>query len=350
MRSILSLLLIFSALMNVRLSAGEALNAALLDHRQTSDERLNSLKLEGYNAVVLLLDESDGIEGEVAAARQVLASTLGLHYWIDIGRSRAIAKAHPEWMASLQTHEEWRQHFPNFPTEEKDQVVKNFPWVPVLNKEAFDAHLARTAKILAEMPAAKTIFLNHLQGGPSACGCGNSFCRWTADYGPKKTATPLRPEAASLFVAAVKKVARGAEIVPVWTTECAEHEKETACHGVPCFRGLCWKETAKQLNPLASEARRIGVLLTSNDLPAQPKPQPEWQTIALKSFSDVLPKNGGTQITSDRLVAVLQNWEGSAVDLRTQRKQCASVGVTNVIVALTKLESSWEPRLLNLRR
>ena len=37
-------------------------------------------------------------------------------------------------------------------------------------------------------------FLNDLQAAPSACGCGNTFCRWTPDYGPIRTATELPPE------------------------------------------------------------------------------------------------------------------------------------------------------------
>ena len=351
MRRLLCLLVVSALLKTVHLRAAEILNAALIDHQQATVERLKDLRRDGYNAVVLFLDESDGIEAELAAAKRIVDSTLHLHYWLDIGRNRTLAKAHPEWMASLQTHDEWRRHFPNFPTEAKDEVVKNFPWVPVLNKEGFDAHLERTTKVLTQLPPARSVLLNHLQGAPSACGCGNSFCRWTADYGPKKTATTLGPEGASLFLASVKKIAHGAEIVPVWTTECAEHDKEDACGGVPCFRGLCWKEYAKQLNPVAKESKRIGVLLPFEDFPTGSKAGPagQWQTIALKTFTQVLPKNGGVQITPDRLVGVIQGWDVSAADVQDQRTRSASVGVTNIIVALTKLDSSWEPRLLKLR-
>ena len=86
----------------------------LIDSSQAGSDRLRELKTGGYNAAVLML--TDGSDRDtVAAAQRILSAGLDLYYWIEIARNPALADAHPEWMASLQGHPEWRRFFPSLP-------------------------------------------------------------------------------------------------------------------------------------------------------------------------------------------------------------------------------------------
>ena len=102
---------------------------------------------EPYNAVVLGLratkNKKDDRAKEDAAARLASAAGLQLFYWIEVARCPELADAHPEWMASLQGHPEWRRFYSKLPKPSDDEVVKNYPWVPVIYKESFEAHHAR---------------------------------------------------------------------------------------------------------------------------------------------------------------------------------------------------------------
>ena len=185
----------------------ERLRGALLTAEMASPIRLKELRDQGYNAVVLSLDgdSAEARQTDRLAAQRIAEAGFDLWYWIEIARNRQLADDHPQWMASLQGHQEWRRFFKDFPQPNPREVVKNYPWVPILYRETFDAQLARVKELIAARPAAKGVLLNDLQGPPSACGCGNPVCRWTADYGPLKTATPQGDDAAAHFVAAVKK-------------------------------------------------------------------------------------------------------------------------------------------------
>src|SRR5262245_41677580 len=201
--------------------------AALFTVDMATSERLAECARAGQSTVLLVLDD-DSAGGRQAlsdAARRVKDAGLGLEYWIEVGRCPELANAHPAWMASLQGHPEWRRLHNEFPQPKANEVVKNYPWVPVLYRESFDAQLDRVGRLLSDRPPSRGVWLNDLQGPPSACGCGNPVCRWTADYGPIKTATPLGDEAAAKFVAAVAKlVPGGVRVMPVWTTECERHD------------------------------------------------------------------------------------------------------------------------------
>lgn len=323
-----------------RASGADAINAALVTPDQAA--KLTASNEEGFTGAVLYLREG---EFEVArkAAGLIVEAGLALYYWIEVGRNTHLATAHPEWMASVQTHTEWRREFPDFPKESATQVVKTYPWVPVLYQESFPAHLERVRALLKGLPGARGLFLNDLQGAPSACGCGNNRCRWTADYGSRTTATTIGPNAAADFVSAVQKAAPGLEVIPVWTTECDEHEP--ACGGVPCFTGRCWKEYARQIAPVEKLSRRLGVMLppaVSDRSILSPSAN------ALRSFTEVLPANRGPEIASGRLIAVVPGAELAAGELKRQRGLCRAAGVTNTIVSLTKIDQSWEPRLFDL--
>lgn len=335
----------------------DRLRGALLTAEMASTLRLVELRDQGYNAIVLSLD-SDSAEARQAdqsAAKRVTDAGFQLWYWIEIARNQQLADAHPQWMASLQGHQEWRRYFKDFPQPKPGEVVKNYPWVPILYRESFDAQLARVEALLAARPASRGVMLNDLQGPPSACGCGNPVCRWTADYGPIKTATVLGDDAAARFVAAVKK-ARGdsVQVIPVWTTECEAHDvdNDALCAGVGCYKGICWKAYTRQLQPLAEQSPTIGALLLYKEFGQDTKHYPQragWIGHALQGFQTMPPQNNGKAIVASRLVAVVQGWDVSRDELAAQQKQAETAGAAGWVVAFAKIDQSWSPRIVSVR-
>ena len=337
--------------------AADGMNAVMLSDQQVSGDELSELKSRGkVTAVVLQLNgltDEQKVQ-ELEAAICIRDSGLALYYWIEIAHCPELADAHPEWMASLQGHPEWRRLFKDAPVAESDkEVIKNYPWVPVLYREAFDAHLARVRRFLDGKPAPIGLFLNDLQGAPSACGCGHPLCRWTADYGPIKTATLATTDAAALFVSAVAKLAPESEIIPVWATECEEHdgEKDGLCAGVGCYNGICWKAWTKQLVPLVATSERVGVLLPfrmfdRDDL--RYGKTAGWVQQAVKMFQVMPLQNEGKPIESERLIAVLQGWDVSDADVDAQQRQAALAGVGGIVLVRTKIDQSWKPQLYKL--
>ena len=330
------------------------LRGAMLHAETATSDQLAVLKKDGYTSVVLQIQSSaeNPIKEVIAASNQISSAGLELGYWLEIAHCAEMADDHPLWMASLQGHPEWRRFFKDIPFPKEGETIKNYPWVPILYEESFAAHLARVKKLVAELPPAKQLFLNDLQGSPSACGCGNPVCRWTADYGPVVTATKLGDDAAARFVAAVRKlVPKETAVVPVWTTECEEHDKEknALCAGVGCFKGICWKAYTKQLMPVAEGSPQIGVLLLykefGQDTSAYKEPA-GWIQHSLAGFSQMPPKNGGKAIGPERLIAVLQ---GSGVTERQLADQIARVQdarCPNYLVAFAKIDQSWKPKLI----
>jgi len=186
-------------------------NGVLITAAQATNALLRSFKLEGYHAAVLNLDAANP-SGNSVAARRIRQAGLDLYYWIEVAHNSALADAHPEWMASIQTHPEWRRFFPSLPQTKTNEVVKTYPWVPVGYQETFSVHLDRVRQLVKGNPAPEGIFLSDLQAAPSACGCGHHLCRWTSDYGPIATATRLGNDAAARFVAEVgRDLLAGAE-------------------------------------------------------------------------------------------------------------------------------------------
>src|SRR5439155_8973266 len=218
-------------------------------------------------------------------------------------------------------HPEWRRLFPQAPQPRDGEVVKNYPWVPVLYQETFAAQLQRIADLLHGLPAVTGVFLNDLQAAPSACGCGNVLCRWTPDYGPVRTATRLPDDAAARFVAAVRGLVPASTVIPVWTPECEEQEKDAACAGVACFQGACWREYTAQLMPVARECDTLAALCLyrafGRDLPRYGG-EAGWVRQALLSFPEMPPKRGGQAIAPGRVVAILQGWDATDAQRQAQ--------------------------------
>lgn len=331
-------------------SAGTFHTTALIDPAQVNDTYLAHLKTEGFAAAALTVTDSNAA-AVASAARQITATPLSLDYWIEVARNPVLADTRPEWMASVQTHEEWRRLFPGFPPCPSNAVVKVYPWTPIAYQESFSFHVERVASLLQRQPPPRRLYLNGLQSGPSACGCGHLLCRWTADYGPRKTATPLPARAAADFIAAVKSRCPGVEVVPVWTTECEQEDRETVCGGVGCYGGACWREWTAQLTPVTREAPFVGVLLLvgafDRDLPRYGKPM-GWITHALQSFQWMPPKYGAQATPVNRLLPVLQGWDMTPARVRAQLDLAAATGSSGAVVALTRIDQSWSPRLFHL--
>jgi hypothetical protein len=333
-----------------RLMAVPVKQMALLNPGQVNEQKLVEIRKAGFTSIALTLTETNGAL-RAAAVEAVRRAGLDLDYWIEIGRNSALADAHPEWMASIQTHKEWRRFFPQFPATPSNAVVKAYPWVPALYRETFDVHLQRVKQLLADRPAPVHLFLNDLQAAPSACGCGHPLCRWTPDYGPLTSATRLGNDAAAQFVQSVKHIRPETDVIPVWTTECEEHDREGLCAGVGCFRGNCWQEWTAQLDPLAAENITIGVLLLyrafDRDLPIYHQPA-GWIAAALESFQKMPLRYQPEGVPARRLLAVLQGWDVTPEQVQAQIARATEAGAAGVLVAFTAIDQSWSPRLFTL--
>ena len=325
---------------------------ALLTAEMATPQQLAELKAQGFADAVLRLDDvgPQAAQADSAAAQRITSADLRLHYWIEIGRCPQLADEHPGWIASLQGHQEWRRLHPDFPQPKASEVVKCYPWVPILYREAFAAHLKRVERLLADRPPPVSLLLNDLQGPPTACGCGNPVCRWTADYGPIKTATTEGDDAAARFVAKVEALAgENIRVIPIWTTECEEHDvaKDALCAGVGCFKGICWKAYTKQLQPLAEQSPTIGALLLYKEFGQDTKAYREpagWVGHAVRGFATMPPKHGGKAVEPQRLIAVLQGWDVTAEQIAAQRTQAEAVGAGGFLVAFAKIDQSWSPK------
>ncbi len=304
-----------------------------------------------FNTIVIILDDDTQNAVVNLAAKQITQAGLKLGYFIEVGRNPKLADAHPTWMASLQGHAQWRQQFPDSAMPTKRQVVKNYPWVPILYKETFAAHLERIKILTASTLTPATIYLNDLQGAPSACGCGHPLCRWTADYGPILTATPLGNDAAAKFTQQVQRLFPESNVIPIFVSECEQADKDTVCCGVACFEGRCWKDFTKQLDPLADVANQIGVACFfkefQRNLPRYPQTA-GFVRYALDSFESMPKLRAGKGVAPTRLIAVLQGWEVTAEEIQAQIDRAREANALGYLLIKTPIDQSWEPRIIDL--
>jgi hypothetical protein len=323
-----------------------------IDFNQTS-----AWKNEGFDAVVLVLDDRFEAAAYEKAAKAIGASSLALYYWIEVARNPALAGEHPEWMASLGMHDDWRNHFPNVRALEDGEVAKAWPWTPIAYRQAFDAHLSRIKRLLERVPSDyRGLLLNDLQGGPSACGCGNLQCRWAIDYGVPSTTEKLPGvDWAAVFVAEVGKLAPNKTIVPVWTTECevqdmapgkrADAEFSTGfCGDVDCFDN-CRNRFAEQWSALqATTTRPTGLLVLHKELQ---RDRQEYGATAqwIKQAVDYLDRLD-QPVPHQRLWLVVQGYEVTPAEERAARETAKSAGAGAVLVARTRIDQSYQPRIV----
>ena len=349
----LGLLALICGMLATNTFAAEAtvsLRAVLLDAQQLDESRAATLRLAEFNAVVLRVETKHSSREEIVRAFAIAQRhQLPCHFWIEVARCPALADKRPELMASLQGHPEWRRFFPKSKEPSDDQVVKTYPWVPIMSREGFDAQLARVTKLLEGLPTPDGLFLNDLQGAPSACGCGHPLCRWTTDYGPKRTTAKLGPDAAAQFVNAVSKATRVPRVIPVWATECEAHDKQELCAGIGCYEGLCWKEFVKQLTPLAERPDPIALLVPfrefERDLPIYPD-RAGWIREAVELMQTQPRRHRGTPVSAERLITVLQGWDVTQREVMAQIAQSQLAGAGGCIVSLVPIDQSWEPRIM----
>ena len=327
---------------------------------QVSPQAIENWKAEGFNAVVLLLDETNTAAVKAAAAPLANAA-MPFQYWIEVGRNVSFANAHPQWTASVGMHEDWRKNFSKPPQARAGEVVKAFPWVPINYKEAFAAHIKRVEQLLRDVPANYSgLLLNHLQAGPTSCGCGNLQCRWATDYQVPATGTRVGDDAAAQFVRAVQTLTPNTPVVPVWTTECehddlpaakrADRRSTGLCGTVGCATAACPKEFANQWESLAKDhPYPVALLALHNDFArtnAAFAQGPAWVPRTVAYLDDTLREQGKTSFPLGRLWLVVQG--ATPDEERAARKVAANARVANVIVSRVRLDQSFEPRIVRV--
>lgn len=337
------------------------LEMVLVTADAVTGDRVAGWKKEGFGAVAVVLGDDVEATALQTAAKTVADAGLAWYVWVEVGRNPALARDHPEWMASLGSHDDWRTRFPKVRPPEKGEVAKAWPWVPITYREAFDAHLARVKRLLARVPdGCRGVLLNDLQGGPSACGCGNVQCRWATDYGVPATAAKLAgPGVAARFVAAVVHLAPGREVIPVWTTECEEEDLPADkrpsggwgtghCGGVECL-ATCRKRYAEQWTALQADRKGpTGLLLLHKEFGRDRKEYggpANWITQGV-GYAE---KAGAKATPRGRLWLVVQGYGVPASDEAAARRVALKLGPGAVVVARTPIDQSYEPRVLPVK-
>ena len=153
-------------------------------------------------------------------------------------------------------------------------------------------------------------------------------------------------------MSAVATLAPKSRVIPVWTTECEAMDKEVFCAGVGCFAGLCWKEYTAQLMLVASRFDALGVLLLfrsfDRNLPRYGSTG-GWVKHGLNSFVEMPPKWQGTAVPIKTLIPILQGWDVTPAEQQAQIRQSQEAGVGSYVMAVTKIDQSWEPRIVKVQ-
>ena len=341
------------------------LEAVIVEAAAVTPEKTAAWAKAGQHAIVVVLDEETDPEAYRAVAQTVSRAGLDLYYWIEVARNKKLADAHPRWMASLGMHDDWQKRFPETRAPVKDlEVAKAYPWVPIGYSEGFEAHRLRVEELLKRATEPyRGLLLNDLQAGPAACGCGNLQCRWALDYGVPATATKLPGhDVAVRFLAEVRTLVPEKVVIPVWMTEC-EHSDLSAklragapttglCGSVPCSTGTCPKIFAKQWAPLVADRNTaIGLLVLQNEL-ARSGPlyaASPWVANAVE-YVDTIPASLGEKtLPHDRLWLVLQGYDINDADQAAARKAARETHPAAILTALTRLDQSFEPRVISIK-
>jgi hypothetical protein len=325
-------------------------------------ENARKWRAEGFRTLVAVLDEAYQPAVYQRASRDASDAGTDLYYWIEVARNRRLADAHPQWLASLGMHDDWRRDFPRLRKTEPQEVVKAYPWVPIGYRGAFDAHLERVRNLLKRVPPAyRGVLVNDLQGGPSSCGCGNLQCRWALDYHVPKTAEALAgDDVAARWLARVKSLAGDKQVIPVWTTECEEldlaRDKRAGaassglCGDVGCATSTCPKVFSKQWRALVeNQPGPIGVLLTEKQLERQGSlygPAGAWIAQGIEYLDRVPPMHGAPAVGHERLWLVVEGDESGGEAEVARRAVAAKSGAAMVVVARTRIDQTFEPRIV----
>lgn len=336
------------------------LQIVLVDAKSVSANSISDWQNDGFKAVAVVLHESTPESTYHSVASQISNAKLDLFYWIEVARDPEMATKNPAWMAALGVHTDWQKNYPQFPEPGVGQVAKAFPWVPIVYREAYDAHLARIDQLLRRVPNGwRGLLLNDLQAGPSSCGCGNLQCRWAIDYHVATTATPIGgDDVAAHFVSEVHKRVGDKMVVPVWTTECSEVDLPSSknggrpstgfCGTVGCAHSACAEIFSAQWTALrTNNISPIALLATHtsfNRLNPDLGGGPTWVTNAIAYVNSTLASQQAKPTSPDHLWVVIDGQ--SNADATKAREAAAQSGVSGVIVSKIKIDQSYEPRML----
>jgi hypothetical protein len=328
-------------------------------------ERPGALAAQGFNAIAVTADEETPGEWIADVARWTRRDGLRFYLWINVGRNPRLAERHPEWIAGMGAHEDWRRNRNEPPTPGAGERVGVYPWTPIWYRAVLEDRRAAIKKMVE--PHRKDlagVFLNQVQGAPAACGCGNYQCRWTVDYrmpgGPEK----VEGSPSALLVQGLKKDLPGVEWIPVLVTECEKVDQDDQgdratglCGTVHCFDGLCWKESTKELEPLFKEVAGPVALLLSEDAFGRTSPSRGlgysdygpggWPRNAIRLFTGMFEKQGHAPVSPEKLLAVI---DGRGLGAEERRSLLADVapllGVRGVVITADSIDESWEPRIV----
>jgi hypothetical protein len=317
-------------------------------------------KKEGFDAIVLVLNERFEAAVYQKAAQAIAANRLDVYYWIEVGRNPTFANEHPEWMASLGSHEDWRNRFPNIRQLKDGDVAKAWPWTPIAYRQAFNAHVARIKRLLGRIPADyRGVLLNDLQGGPSSCGCGNLQCRWAIDYGvPATTEKIAGHDVAAKFLADVRQLASGKDVIPVWTTECEQEdmavEKQPIhawttgyCGNVDCL-DYCRHRFAEQWTALQAGYHGPIAILSLHKMFQRSRseygPPASWNPVRYVDHKEL------KSVSHQTFWLVIQGFDVTRKEEEAARAAALGTGVGAVLVARSRIDQSFEPRVMKAKR
>lgn len=336
------------------LRESEPLQAALFSAR-SFPERLDSFKARGFNALVLSVDEETPAETIESARRSAEEARLRLYLWIDVGRNPRLADSHPEWIAGMGGHEDWRARFPKAPQPKEGQRIGVYPWVPIHYQAVLeDRKAAIVRQLRGHARGIAGVFLNGVQGAPSACGCGNDQCRWTVDYmmqgGPEKA----RGAPSALLVSHLQDELPEVEWIPVWVTECEKVDQDPEgtgyCGTVHCYSGECWKDSTRELEALSGAANGRLALLGATRLFRRDLPRYQaaggWPAEALRLLATQPPRYKREPLPAARFVLVLEGAGLSGEEEKALLESASAAGARGAVLSSIPLEEGWEPRLI----
>jgi len=103
--------------------------------------------------------------------------------------------------------------------------------------------------------------------------------------------------------------------------------------------------------PLAHEVQQLAALTPYKAFNRdQPRygPTAGWVKFAIRSFAEMPPKRQGQAIPAHRIITVLQGWDVSDEEVKSQIQRSEEAGSAGYVVALTKIDQSWTPRIVTV--
>ncbi|HKQ38674.1 MAG TPA: hypothetical protein VJ063_11395, partial [Verrucomicrobiae bacterium] len=105
MRSLAIILGLVAAMAwNGKAANAQPLQLILLEARMVTPTEIDNWKKDRYSGIAVILDEEIDYQ---ALGQRVAKAGMDLYGWIEVGRNPKMATAHPRWMASLGSHEDW---------------------------------------------------------------------------------------------------------------------------------------------------------------------------------------------------------------------------------------------------